>query len=208
MPLSNLTEASERDLYWEWVRAEVDVPVGSPRYTDRLGHGLDERRLSLLAQEAREKLTEGDWDALRVAYRRLRGDYLDPLFGSDTRWFYGDLPVAELPEVRIPNLTISFVPVAPSRRLAEFVAALDSGKETPQLPNHLIYRHMRPIFDSARARGCPILIAEHREGPYVLAEGLTRTCVVLSRAMHGEPTPATLRVLLGVSPRAHDWPWF
>lgn len=208
LPLSNLTEASERDLYWEWVRAEVDIPVGSPRYNDRLGHGLDEGRLLLLAQGEREKLSEEDWDALRIAYRRLRGDYLDPLLGLDTRWFYGDLPVAELPDVRIPNLTISFVPIAPSRRLAEFVAALDSGKETTNLPNHLIYRHMRPVFDSVRARGCPILIAERREGPYVLAEGLTRTCVVLSLALHGESTPAALRVLLGLSARAHDWPWF
>lgn len=208
LPISNLVDASERDLYWEWVRAEVDIPAASPRYADRLGHGLDERRILLLAQDEREKFEEEDWQALQVAYRRLREDYLGPLLDSGTHWFHGDLTIAELREVRIPNLTISFLPLAPSRRLAEFVTALDSGKETPNLPNHLIYRHMRPIFDSARARGCPILIAEHREGPYVLAEGLTRTCVVLSRAMHGESAPSTLRVLLGVSSRAREWPWF
>lgn len=208
MPISNFVSATERDLYWEWVRAEVDVPVGSPRHPDRLGHGLDERCLSLLAHDEREKLTEEDWASVRAAYLRLRGDYLDPLLGSGTHWFYGDLPVAELREVRIPNLTISFVPLAPSRRLEEFVAALDSGKETPNLPNQLIYRQMRTIFDAGRARGCPVLIAERREGLYVLAEGLTRTCVLLSRAMKGEPGPTAVRVLLGVSRRARDWPWF
>jgi hypothetical protein len=195
-------------LYWEWVRAEVDIPAGSPRYSDRLGHGLDGRRLALLADDQHDKLSEQDWEAVRAAFRRLRGDFLDPLFASGTQWFYGELLVAELREVRIPNLTISFLPIAPSRRLDEFVTALDSGKETPKLPNHLIYRYMRPMFDPSRARGCPVLIAEHRGGPYVLAEGLTRTCVLLSRAMHGEPAPSSIRVLLGVSGRAGDWPWF
>lgn len=208
MPVLKLAEASERDLYWEWVRAEVDIPAGSPRYRDRLGHGLEERLLALLAQGEREWLGEPDWEALRTAYRRLREDFLDPLLGSGTRWFYGDLPVAELGQVRIPNLTISFVPIAPSRRLDELVAALDAGKETPGLPNHLIYRQMRPIFDATRARGCPILIAEQPEGPYVLAEGLTRLCIVLSRHLCGEPTPKSIRVLLGTSSRARDWPWW
>lgn len=195
-------------MYWEWVRAEVDIPVVSPRYSDRLGHGLDERRLSLLADGEREELGEQDWETLRAGYRRLRGDFLDPLLGSGTQWFYGELPLSKLREVRIPNLAISFVPIAPSRRLDEFVAALDSGKETPNLTNHLIYGYMRPIFDPSRSRGCPVLIAEHREGPYVLAEGLTRTCVLLSRAMHCERAPSTIRVFLGVSPRAREWPWF
>ncbi len=208
MPISRLGGASERDLYWEWVRAEVDVPAGSARYLDRLGHGLDERRLSVLAGGAREQLSEPDWEALQAAFRRLRGDFLDPLLGPGTAWFYGDLPIAELREVRIPNLTISFVPIAPSRRLEEFVRALDAGKETPDLPNHLVYRQMRPIFDPARARGCPVLIAEQAQGPYVLAEGLTRTCVLLSRYLSGEPVPESLPVLVGVSPRARDWPWW
>lgn len=208
LPLLKLTKASELDLYWEWVRAEVDIPVGSPRYSDRLANGLDQRRLSLLAHGEREGLDGQDWDALRAAYRRLRGTFLDPLLGSGTQWYYGDLPVFELREVLIPNLTISFVPIAPSRRLDEFVAALDSGKETPNLANHLLYRYMRPILDPARARGCPVFIAEHREGPYVLVEGLTRTCVLLSRTIHGEPVPSTLHILLGVSPRARDWGWF
>lgn len=208
MPISNLVNASERDLYWEWVRAEVDIPPGSPRYADRLGHGLDERQLSLLAEDRRGGFTDEDWEALRISFRRLREDYLDPLLGSGTQWFYGDLPANELAQVRIPNLTISFVPIAPSRSLEEFVDALDSGKETPALPNHLIYRFMRPIFDPLRVRGSPILISERREGPYVIAEGLTRACVLLSRAKKGESTPPTVHVLLGVSHRARDWPWF
>lgn len=204
----DLAEASEQDLYWEWVRAEVDIPPGSPRYPDRRGHGLDARRLSLLAQGDRGALRPDDWAELRAAFRALRGDFLDPLPESSTRWSYGNLPVAELGSVKIPNLTISFVPIAPSRRLDEFVAALDAGKETPNLPNHLVYRFMRSVFDPQRARGCPILIAEQPEGPYVLAEGLTRACILVSRYTRGEPTPPSIRVLLGVSSRAREWRWF
>lgn len=206
--ISNLAKASERDVYWEWVRAEVDVPPGSPRSRDRRGHGLDARQLSLLAGGEKGALRPADWEALEAAFRRLRGNFLDPLLGSGTRWSYGELPVAELVAVKIPNLTISFVPLAPSRRLDEFVAALDGGKETPDLSNHLIYRFLRPVFDPRRARGCPVLIAERTEGALVLAEGLTRVCVLVSRHTLGEPTPRSIRVLLGVSPRAREWPWF
>lgn len=170
--LSNRARASEQDLYWEWVRAEVDIPPGSPRQPDRIGHGLDTRQLALLASGDRKAVRERDRAAFRAAFRALRGDYLDPLLGSGTRWTYGDLPVTELGRVKIPNLTISLVPVAPSRRLEELVADLDAGKETPQLPNHLVYRFMRSAFDPPRARGCPVLIAERPEGPYVLAEGV------------------------------------
>jgi len=206
--IRDLSPATEEDLYWEWMRAEVDVPPGSPRYHDRFAHGLDARQLALLAGGDQGALGANDWNALRTAFRKLRGDYLDPLLGSGTRWAYGDLPIRELCEVRIPNLTISLVPLAPSRRLDEYVASLDSGKETPDLPNHLIYRFMRPLFDTRRAKGCPVFVAERPEGPYVLAEGLTRVCILVSRFVKGEPTPQSVRILLGVSDRAREWRWF
>lgn len=208
MALNHLEPASERDLYWEWVRAEVDVPPGGPRYADRLVHGLDERRLALLAQGKPEQLTGSDWGEVRAAYRRLRGDFLDPLLGSGTAWSYGSLPIRELGDVKIPNLTKSLLPIAPSRRLEELVRALEDGKETPGLPNHLVYRHLRPRFELERMRGTPVLIAAQTAGPYVLAEGLTRTCVLLSRRLRGERTPASLRVLVGVTPRAPEWRWW
>ncbi len=208
MPLRNLTPASERDLYWEWVRAEVDPPPGSPRTADRKGHGLTVRRLRSLATGDRAGLDEADWEALRSAFDALRGEYLDPLRGPGTRWYYGDLGLAELGSVRIPNLTISLVPLAPSRRLEEFVRSLDEGRETPGLNNHLVYRFLRRRFDPARVRGSLVVIAERTEGPYVLAEGLTRACVLLSRRSAGGVVPLSLRVLLGVSKDAPRWAWW
>ncbi len=195
-------------MYWEWVRAEIDVPGESPRYGDRRDHGLGERRRSLLARGERSALDRSDWEALGRAFRRLRGDYLDPLLGTGTEWYYGELPLDELGAVRIPNLTISLVPLAPTRRLEDYVAALDSGRETPGVPNHLVYRFLRPIYDPARVRGCPILVAERRDGPYVLAEGLTRASVLVSRHVRGEPGPPSIRILLGISPRVVDWRWW
>ncbi len=208
LPATRVVPASERDLYWEWLRAEIDVPAGSPRHADRLEHGLDERQQSILAHGERGALDPSDWEALGLAYRRLRKDYLDPLLDSGTGWWYAELPVAELGEVRIPKLTISLVPLAPSRRLEELVAALDAGRETPGLPNHLVYRFLRSVYDPTRVRGRPILIAERKDGPYVPAEGLTRASVLVSRLAHGEPTPPSVRVLLGISPRASDWRWW
>ena len=116
--------------------------------------------------------------------------------------------MAELGAVKIPNRTISLVPFAPSRRLDKLVGALDAGKETPNLNNHLIYRFMRPRFDPARARGCPVLIAERSEGPYVLAEGMARMCALLSRRMADEPTSESIPVLRGVSSAASRGQWW
>ena len=208
MPVRNLTPATERDLYWEWVRAEVDPPPGSPRSADRQAHGLSGRRLTLLATGDPTALGTDDREALRSAFRALRGEYLDPLLGSAVRWYYGDLDLTELGSVRIPNLTVSLVPLAPSRRLEEFVRSLDDGRETPKLPNHLVYRFLRTRFEFARVRGSPVLIAERRDGPYVLAEGLTRACVLQSRWAAGEDGPPSWRVLLGVSRAARRWAWW
>lgn len=202
------TRATVRDLYWEWVRAEVDTPAGSPRYGDRQVHGLDNRMLQLLAKGERGRLTARDWESLRAAYRRLRGDYLDPLLSGGTHWSYRGLRITELYGLRIPNLTISLVPLAPSRRLEEFVAALDAGQETPDLSNHLVYEALRVAWDPARVRGCPILLAEIPEGPYVIAEGLTRLCVLLSRWEHRGRVPTVVRTLVGVSSRVREWRWW
>lgn len=208
MPASDLVPASERDLYWEWVRAEIDVPEGSPRQSDRQRHGLPPRVVALLERGDRTALDEPDWDKIRRAFRTLRGRYLDPLLDSGTRWYYGRLSVAEFAEVSIPNLTISFVPLAPSRRFEQFVRALDAGGKTPKDTFYKVYRHMRPIFDPGRVRGCPVLIAERVEGPYVLAEGATRSCILVSRRHHGEAVPRSFPVLVGVTSRAREWTWW
>jgi hypothetical protein len=85
---------------------------------------------------------------------------------------------------------------------------LDAGRPTPKLNFLDVYRSMRTVFDFRRARGCPVLIAERTEGPYVLAEGLTRVCVLMSRRARGETVPPGVKVLLGVTPNAPEWPWF
>lgn len=206
--IRDLTPATENDLIWEWVRAEVDIPDGDPRVHRRQQHGLDSRLLDVLAAGRKESLAEGDWGRLRDAYLRLRGSYLGPLLGPGTRWAYGEIPVPDLREIRLPNLTISFVPLAPTRRLEEFVRALDQGKETPGDQFSSVYRRRRPTFDLVRARGRPVLIAERDSGPYVLAEGLTRVSVLVSRRAHGESVPDTLPVMLGTSPQARLWPWW
>jgi hypothetical protein len=201
--------ASEADLYWEWLRAEVDQSPGNPRAAYRAAQaGLDSRLLDHLARDDRKGLLEEDWAHLRRAFHGIRGDYLDSLLTPRTQWSYGNLAVPDLNSVRIINATISFVPLAPSRRIEEFVAALDAGQETPNLDFLEVYRSMRPVFDPDRARGCPVLIAERRQGPYVLAEGLTRACVLVSRLGHGEAVPASVKVLLGVSLEARAWTWF
>jgi hypothetical protein len=207
--IHNLVPASEADLYWEWMRAEVDQPPGSPRAAYRAAQaGLETRVLDHLARNDRTGLSEEDWVRIRRGFHGIRGTYLDPLLSPSTRWSNGTLPVAELGSVGIINATISFVPLAHSRRIDEFVAALEAGRKTPNLDFFEVYRSMRQVFDPARSRGCLVLIAERTEGPYVLAEGLTRACVLVSRLARQEPVPTSVKVLLGVSSEARTWPWF
>ncbi len=207
--IRDLTPATELDLYWEWMRAEVHQQPGNPRAAYRVAQaGLEARLLDRLARDDRQGLSADDWAGLRRAFHGIRGDYIDALLGPRTRWSYGRISVADLGSIRIINATISFVPLAPSRRIGEFVAALDAGRRTPNLDFLEVYRSMRRVFDPSKARGCPVLIAERKEGPYVLAEGLTRACVLISRLGHGEDVPASVKVLLGVSPQARAWPWF
>ncbi len=206
--ISDPVPATERDLYWEWVRAEVDVPANGTRSARLARHGLDARMLSILKEGDQGALLAPDWDALQAAFRRLRADYLDPLLDGTTAWRYGEFPLADLAGVRIPNLTISLLPLAPSRRLGEYAAALDAGRETPGLPNLSVYREMRGGFEPSRSRGCPVLISERVEGPYVVAEGLTRATVLVSWQREGRVVPPSLRVLVGTSARAREWKWW
>jgi hypothetical protein len=209
MAVRNLTSSSERDLLWEWMRAEIDHHPGNPRADYRTGQAALEAHLhDRLARNDREGLSDEDWTRLRQALHGIRGDYIAPFLTARTTWSYGDFAIADLGSVRLINATISFLPLAPSRRIDDFVASLDEGNATPNDDFSDVYHSMRIVFDSKRARGCPVLIAQRPEGPYVLAEGLTRACVLVSRWRSGEATPPSIRVLLGVSLDAPRWRWW
>ncbi len=115
------------------------------------------------------------------------------------------LDVAILPELRVIAET-DFVERAPSRLLGEFVAAAD--KRLGAIPDFdTPYSQIRASFDPRKSKGVPILVATDAEGPYTIAEGLTRLTCLVSLKQQGRIRLESVNAMLGVNPRFAMWKW-
>jgi hypothetical protein len=116
-------KGSVRDLFWNFARAEFEIPASGVRHTQpKIAPGLRAR----VARGQRAGLSEQDWEELRSAVLSTRSDLLQALVELGPAWYVGELPASEWPRVRVMDLHI-FTRIAPSRRLGELAAALDAG---------------------------------------------------------------------------------
>jgi hypothetical protein len=191
-----LQKGSERDLFWNFARAEFEIPGSGIRHTQpKISSALRER----VVRNERAKLSEMDWAALREAVLSVRSDPVQPLLDLNLEWFLGKFPAKEWASLTVMNFQI-FTRMAPSRQLLELSTALDHGA-VPSTWTPSNYSHLRSTFDRVRMNGDPILVARRRAGPYTLIEGTTRMCVLLSLQRHGEIDVPWVPIVLGVSPR-------
>lgn len=125
---------------------------------------------------------------------------------SDTvEWHVGTLPAAAIETLRVITER-DFVARAPSHLLGEFARNTDSG--TPPIDDFDVgYRSLRASFDLARSRGRPIVVAPSADGPYTIAEGLTRLTCLASLVRTGHPVPSKIEFLVGTTPRLTAWGW-
>ena len=195
--------ASERDVYWQWARAESESTWYGPSYLA----SLSTRLLARLDSNDREGLVDEDWNDIERAVLAVRVGYLTGLIELGVKWYSGKLAVSDLQNVRLIRHD-PFLQVAPSRLLSEFVARLEMGNDPPDSDFGPHYREMRSRFDPNRMRGFPILVSEAKAGPYLEVEGLTRMAVLLSRLSRGERVPPRIGVMVGVCPRLPEWQWF
>ena len=194
---------SERELYWNFAVAESD----STRYAAHYIRQLSRRTLRAVLTDSRDGLTEQDWDELQKAVVGLRAPLITQLVQLGTRWFLGGLMLGVKTEVRMINYA-PFVQLAPSRKLADFVHELDRGAEIPGDPSFANnYRTLRSVFDSARVRGRPVLVAEQEAGPFTEIEGLTRLSIMLSKRAHDAPPDTEVPILWGMCERLSEWNW-
>ena len=198
--MQNVTPTSERDLFWHWAKAEFT----SSRFSAYYGN-LTPRVQAFLRSGQKENLTASDWDNLQSVTFGVRSPLLVGLRRLGTNWFTGSLRFDELPNVLIMTLP-DFSAAAPSRRLDEFVAALDRG-EIAAGQKELIrsYERIRDTFSLQQLSGSPILVAESRDGPYVLLEGYSRMSAMTALHLRGDLTNGTIDVLLGVCNKLHEW---
>lgn len=202
--MSEFVRCSEREFLWNIAYSENH---SQSRHGDRWRNALGPEVSSSLDRGDRSALTEPDWSRIRAAFQEARGDYLTPLLELQPEWYRGSLELRCLPDL----LLIDWEPfrrLAPSRKLGEFVHALDEGRDSA--PDFFAerYRRLRPTFDLEKVRGIPILVAERREGPYLEIDGLTRMSILVSRWERGEAVPPRVEVLLGVSAELRRWKWF
>jgi hypothetical protein len=196
-------KGSVRDLFWNFARAEFEIPVRGVRHAQpRISPGLRAR----VAGDEREGFSDQDWEDLRSAVLSTRSDILQALLDLDPAWYRAELPASEWPKVRVMDLRI-FTSIAPSRRLGELTTALDAGA-VPAVWSPANYSGLRSAFDLGRMHGSPILVARRRTGPYTLLEGTTRMCALVSLTTHGEVSVPSLPVVLGVSRSLDRWEYY
>jgi hypothetical protein len=197
------SKASERDLFWEFARAESD----SARYASYLAPNLTPKLIAALAADNRSSLSEGDWGILRQAVWALRWPLLSELLDLGVTWSYGPFETKELGNVRFIRMT-AFIYVAPSRTLSELALAHQVGN-SPQGEDfgEKLGKILRS-FDPQRMRGAPVLLTENGAPPYLLIEGLSRTTALTIRFQKGENIPQRIRVLFGVCPKLRTWKFY
>ena len=202
--MRNLVPVDERELLWQFAFSEND---SLSRHGDAWRERLGPRVSKMLQRGARRELEDSDWLLIRKVLMDVRGWYLETLLAAAPNWSIGRFSVPELGAVRLIRHE-PFTAIAPSRRLGDFVAALDSGRDTPGDRFAMRYRRLRPKFVFAKVRGIPILVAGGIRGPFTEVDGLTRMSILYSRWKMGETIPEDIRVLLGLSDRLPVWSHF
>ena len=197
-----LRHLREDQVWCEFAAAEVD----SPRYGTAFENAIGRDAANRLRRATVDSWSDEDRRAARAGVWAIRSGYVAPLFSIGLSWRTARLGTDELADVRLIKFD-RFIRIAPSRRLADFVRALDLGEYLLGDDFGENYRRLKPVFDPTRMRGRPILVARNSDEPPTEVEGLTRMSCLLSRRFAGQTSPVDLVVVVGLSPRVVEWVW-
>jgi hypothetical protein len=192
----------EREVVWNFVRAEIESKVFGPSYASKLSASLELK----VRQSQKKELTEEEWVTMERILGEIRPAYVPPLMKLNPEWWSGSIPIDLLPSLRIANYE-PLRHLASNRLLVDYVRGLDGGGETPGDTAAFRYRRMRDVFDPKKVRGLPILAAEHAEGPFTIVEGLTRLSCLTSMLQQSKATQSEVAVVLGITPKLPEWRW-
>jgi hypothetical protein len=195
--------ARPRDLFWNFARAEFELPPGGPRHTPPpISAPLRDR----IVRGERDRLSPSEWQRLRAAVLATRSSIVRPVLARVAQWLFAEASPSDLEELRVMNLHI-FTSLAPSRRLVDLTGALDAGL-FPKIWDPRYYRDLRAGFRRERMHGVPILVAPRSSGPFTVIEGTTRLAAIVSGQSSGETRIAPVPVLLGIGPAIAEWEWY
>lgn len=143
-----------------------------------------------------DALTEAEWGMDEQIISQLRAPLLDGLLQLQPRWNEGSLPIDTVAGMRIMAFP-PFLERAPSRRLAELAEAERGAGPAGQ-----------PEFIRAAMVGLPIAVGRTLDGPFTLMEGYTRCCRALRDHNAGLYDGLPMPMIVGVTERIQEWPWW
>ncbi len=192
---------TEDQVIWTFLQSELE----SPRWNRRLVPHLSPALATKVQSDDYAAVSGYERTELRHAIVAHRGRFVESLLQPATKWTSVILDIKILPELRVVAEK-DFVERAPSRLLGEFAAAADARAST--IPDFdLPYSRIRASFDPRRLRGVPILVATDENGPYTIAEGLTRLTCLESLKREGRIKFESIDAVLGVNSSFATWNW-
>lgn len=198
--MRDIRPGSIQDLVWNWGRAEVESKRFSQFY-DSLSPQLQ----NLITLDKRDELGPADWDVLTRIVLSSRLPLLAGLIRLQTIWHTGILSFDKLPELMLMGWP-PFVTLSPSRRIVDFVAALDKGQAPPREEGFLAnYQDLKGRFEIGTMHGFPILVSLRLAGPYIILEGYSRLSVLTSKYLDGEIKAGEVQAVLGICDKLQHW---
>jgi len=196
--MRNLRIASERELAWNWAKAEIESERHGSYYN------FSPQLRQFLQNDQQEKLTSNDWPVLIEEVFRVRDPLLCGLRRLGTIWNLGTLDYHEVPNLRIMGWS-GFRSWSQSGGFDEFVRTIDRG-DAPVTQEWLsYYRRLRSSFAKERMKGFPVLVAKTSGGPYTIVEGYGRLSVLASYFLDGTFKTGDLEVVIGINPNLENW---
>lgn len=186
------------------LRAFAESELWSPRWSRYLTRFFDQPTVDRLRGMPSGLWSQVDRDLAIDAIKQLRDPILGPLLQLGPEWHEAQLNTDAFAELRTIRFA-PFKPLSPDYLVGEFVSSMDSGRDTLGDGFSVGYRAMLDRFDPNQMRGRPCLVARSKDGPYIIFEGLTRLCCVLSRIRRGIVTPSPIHVYVGVTPDLDRW---
>lgn len=192
--------ATEGDVLASFGESEVD----SLRWRRVLEAQFGRDTVTRLRETPTTEWTPGDREAASAMSRMLRAPMLAGLLPLGVSWYVGDLPVSEVPRLRIAAYE-PFHSLTPDWSLAKFVDSFDAGKFPPDPEFVDGFRRLRRDWDSSKVRGRPVLVSDVAMGSYTILEGTTRLAAILSRSRGGLSAPDSIPVYVGLTARISEW---
>lgn len=187
--MTTLTPVTDRTVLMAWALAELRGPAGTKAVA--LGQ-LSAQVLDGLRTGREDALSEDEWTQAVVAIGCKRAPLIGNLFTLDVAWHATvfDLPALQALEIiAIPEWHAKY----PSHRMDELAGARHLPGSDPE------FRGFETAGES------PLAVCATLDGPCCLVEGYTRVATFLRDVGAGCTSDRAMRMLLGVSPRIHDW---